>query len=77
MEGREEDFTDRRHILQHLRWQEMQAFLMAEVFNHTNVDIAIVQDIKLKHPKLARQMGFGYNVRTTITKTGHCGGFFC
>ena len=39
-----------------------------QVFDHANVDLAVVQEVKLKHPKFAPRTGFGY--QTTRRRWG-------
>ena len=47
---------------------------VARAFDHTNVDVAVVQEVKLKNPKFAPRTGFGYQIHTTAAGSGSCGG---
>ena len=47
---------------------------VARAFDHANVDVAVVQEVKLKNPKFAPRTGFGYQIHTTAAGTGNCGG---
>ena len=48
----------------------------ARAFDHANVDLAVVQEVKLKDPKFAPRTGFGYQIHTTATGTDNCVFFF-
>ena len=47
--------------------------------DHANVNLAVVQEVKLKDPKFAPRTGFGYQIHTTAAGTDNCGGvlFWC
>ena len=44
----------------------------ARALDHANVDVAVVQEVKLKDPKFALRTGFGCQIHTTATGTKHC-----
>ena len=46
----------------------------ARALDHVNVDVAEVQEVKLKDHKLAPRTGFGYQIHTTAAGTDNCGG---
>ena len=47
---------------------------VARALDHANVDVAVVQETKLKNPSFAPRTGFGYQIHTTAAGTGNCGG---
>ena len=46
----------------------------ARALDHANVDVAFLQEVKMKNPKFASRTGYGYTIVTTAAGTMRCGG---
>ena len=57
-------------------WESRAARLLsaAWAFDHANVHLAVVQEVKLKDPKFAPRTGFGDQIHMTTAGTDNCGG---
>ena len=57
-------------------WDDRAAGILstARALDHANVDVAIVQEVKLKHPKFAPRSGFGCAIHMTAAGIDNYGG---
>ena len=46
----------------------------ARALDHANVDVAFLQEVKLKDPKFASKTGYGYSIVSMAAGTTMCGG---
>ena len=54
--------------------QNEERLLAARVLDHDNVDVAVVQKVKILDLKFTSNKGFGYSISATTNDTDNCGG---
>ena len=48
--------------------------MVVRALNHVNVNVPVVQEVKLTDPKFALQTGFGYEIQVMAAGSGNCKG---
>ena len=53
--------------------QNKELLLVVRALNHANVEVAVVQEVKILDPKFVSNKGFGYFILATAAETDNCG----